>query len=144
MHDCVFCKIVDKTIPAHIVYEDADVIAFLDVKPVHAGHTLVTPKLHSRNIFDISQESWHKTAEVVRTLATSIKDAVHADGINLIMNNEGAAGQAVFHPHIHIIPRFEGDGISAMPERISSYEEMLRTQESIVELVKMAHAKTAQ
>ncbi|MFZ2593912.1 MAG: HIT family protein [Minisyncoccia bacterium] len=141
MHDCVFCKIADKSIPSHIVYEDENVLAFLDVKPIHSGHTLVIPKEHSRNIFDISKENWQHTAEVVRSLAVSVKEAVGADGINLIMNNEGAAGQEVFHPHIHIIPRFEGDGISTMPERVSSYEEMIHTQETILEKIRSAHIK---
>jgi histidine triad (HIT) family protein len=138
MKDCVFCQIVTKAVPSHVVYEDDMVLAFLDVKPIHPGHTLVVPKQHSHDIFDISKGDWQHTADVVHTLATSVKSAVKADGVNLIMNNGGAAGQAVFHPHVHIIPRFEGDGISVMPQRVSSYEEMMSTQEHIITAIKAA------
>jgi histidine triad (HIT) family protein len=132
MKDCVFCQITNKSIPSHVVYEDDKVLAFLDIKPIHPGHTLVVPKQHSHDIFDISKGDWQHTADVVHTIASSIKSAVKADGVNLIMNNGGAAGQEVLHPHVHIIPRFEGDGIAIMPQRMSSYEEMIHTQESIV------------
>lgn len=137
MEESIFAQIVSKKIPAHIVYEDDMVLAFLDIKPIHAGHTIVIPKQPAQDIFDISKDDWQHTAEVVRKLATSIKNAVKADGINLIMNNGTAAGQTVFYPHVHIIPRFEGDGIAVMPQRISSYEEMQHTQADIIEAIKM-------
>jgi histidine triad (HIT) family protein len=135
MEESIFAQIVSKKIPAHIVYEDDMVVAFLDVKPIHAGHTIVIPKQSARDIFDISKADWQHTAEVVRKLATSIKNAVKADGINLIMNNGTAAGQTVFYPHVHIIPRFEGDGIAVMPQRVSSYEEMQHTQADIIKAI---------
>jgi histidine triad (HIT) family protein len=143
MEESVFSQIVSKKIPAHVVYEDDLVIAFLDIKPIHPGHTIVIPKQHSRDIFDISKDDWQHTAEVVRKLATSIKTAVKADGINLIMNNGTAAGQTEFWPHVHIIPRFQGDGISVMPQRISSYEEMMHTQEHIIKAIKLESGKAA-
>ncbi len=136
MEESIFAQIVSKKIPAHIVYEDDMVVAFLDIKPIHAGHTIVIPKQPARDIFDISKADWQHTAEVVRKLATSIKNAVKADGINLIMNNGTAAGQTVFYPHVHIIPRFEGDGIAVMPQRVSSYEEMQHTQADIIDAIK--------
>ncbi|MBP9749860.1 MAG: HIT family protein [Candidatus Pacebacteria bacterium] len=106
----IFDKIIRREIPAEIVYEDSDVIAFLDISPNNPGHTLVIPKEPSRNLLDISTDSWSKVMEVVRILALKIQKAVDADGINLMMNNEPFAGQIVMHAHVHIIPRFKGDG----------------------------------
>lgn len=108
--ETIFDKIIRKEIPAEVVYENDTTLAFLDIAPNNPGHTLVIPKVPSRNIFDISQESWAQVMETVRTLAPKIKEAVGADAINLMMNNEPEAGQMVFHTHVHIIPRFTGDG----------------------------------
>jgi histidine triad (HIT) family protein len=109
-HDCLFCQIVAGTIPSEKVYEDKTTYAFLDIHPVNPGHTLVIPKIHASNIYDIPQADFCTLMETVRRLAPLVKKAVSADGINIGMNNDGAAGQLVFHAHIHIIPRFEGDG----------------------------------
>jgi histidine triad (HIT) family protein len=118
--DCIFCKIVAGELPSFKVYEDEKTLAFLDIHPVHAGHTLVAPKKHVLNIFDISPEDWAAVAEVVRMLATVIDKAVDADGVNIAMNNREHAGQVVPHAHVHIIPRFKNDGLKLMPQR--SYE----------------------
>ena len=96
--------------PRKIVYEDADTLAFLDIKPVNPGHTLVIPKAPARNIFDIGEESFLAVMRTVRKLAPAVRDAVGAAGVNIHMNNEAGAGQEVFHLHVHIIPRMEGDG----------------------------------
>lgn len=109
MEDTVFAKIIRHEIPADIVYEDSRVIAFLDIKPNQIGHTLVIPKTYARNIFDIDELTWNSLTEAVRKIAPAVRDAVHADGVNISMNNEPAAGQIVLHAHIHIIPRFEKD-----------------------------------
>ncbi|OGG58140.1 hypothetical protein A2853_01330 [Candidatus Kaiserbacteria bacterium RIFCSPHIGHO2_01_FULL_55_17] len=119
--DCIFCKIIQGGLPSYKVYEDENVLAFLDIHPVSAGHTLVVPKKHSNNIFDISPEDWHAVTEVVRVLAIAIEKGVSADGVNVAMNNREHAGQIVPHPHVHIIPRFKGDGLKLMPQR--SYEK---------------------
>ena len=118
--DCIFCKIIRGELPSFKVYEDEKTIAFLDIKPVNAGHTMVVPKAHSHNIFDISPEDWEATTEVVRKLAIAIEKGLKADGVNIAMNNREHAGQVVDHPHVHIIPRFKGDGLKLMPQR--SYE----------------------
>ena len=118
--DCIFCKIIRGELPSYKVYEDEKTIAFLDIKPVNAGHTMVVPKAHSHNIFDISPEDWEATTEVVRKLAIAIEKGLKADGVNIAMNNREHAGQVVDHPHVHIIPRFKGDGLKLMPQR--SYE----------------------
>lgn len=110
MEETIFTKILRKEIPAEVVYEDDDVLAFLDIEPNNPGHTLVIPKEPTRNLLTIAPDSWAKVMEVVRKLSPIIKDAVGAEGINLMMNNEPVAGQVVMHAHVHIIPRHEGDG----------------------------------
>ncbi|PIR82665.1 HIT family protein [Candidatus Kaiserbacteria bacterium CG10_big_fil_rev_8_21_14_0_10_59_10] len=115
--DCIFCKIVAGELPSHKLYEDGKTLAFLDIRPVNAGHTLVVPKNHSSNIFDISPEDWAAVAETTRIVARAIDEGVGADGVNIGMNNREDAGQVVHHPHIHVIPRFKGDGIKLMPQR---------------------------
>ncbi len=122
MTDCIFCKIIRGELPSHKVYEDEKVLAFLDIRPVNAGHTLVAPKAHSQNIFDIAPDDWAAVASAVRTLAIAIEKGVQADGVNIAMNNREHAGQVVPHPHVHIIPRFKGDGLKLMPQR--SYEPL--------------------
>lgn len=110
MSDTIFHKILRREIPAEIVYEDAETLAFLDIKPNNPGHTLVIPKRPSHNVFDVIPSDWAAVMETVRVLAPVIKNAVHADGINIKMNNGEGAGQEVPYLHIHIIPRFDGDG----------------------------------
>lgn len=112
MADCIFCKIVTGEIPAQKLYEDGRVLAFLDIRPVNPGHTLVIPKKHSTNILDIAPEDWAAVAEVARKMAVVIHDALGADGINLGMNNREHAGQVVDHPHVHVMPRRKGDGLA--------------------------------
>lgn len=103
------------------MYEDDATLAFLDIRPVNPGHTLVVSKRHSQNIFDVLPEDWEAVTKVVRTLASVIEKAVGADGINVNMNNREHAGQVVDHLHVHIIPRFKGDGFKLWHQ--SSYKE---------------------
>ena len=111
MEDCLFCKIAKKEIPSDIIYENDKVLAFLDIAPVNKGHTLVIPKKHSRNIFDIEEEDLIEVQKAVKKLAPAIKEATNAGGVNIQANNEPTAGQVVMHTHIHIIPRFVEDGL---------------------------------
>ena len=131
MPDCVFCKIVRGELPSFKVYEDECVIAFLDIRPVNAGHTLVVPKVHSQNIFDIKTEDWMAVAETTRVLALAIEKGTGADGVNIAMNNREHAGQVVPHPHVHIIPRFKGDGLKLMPQRTYKKDEAEDTAKKI-------------
>lgn len=108
-NDCLFCKIVVGEIPSEKIYEDEATLAFLDIHPVNRGHTLVIPKIHAENIYDIPRDDFCNLMETVRRLAPIVKNALNAEGINIGMNNDGAAGQLVFHAHIHIIPRFGYD-----------------------------------
>jgi len=106
----IFEKIITGDIPSNKVYEDDKTFAFLDADPVNPGHTLVIPKEPYKNIYEIPQDSFAAVMNTVRKLAPAIKEAVGADGINIGQNNDSAAGQEVFHFHVHIMPRFEGDG----------------------------------
>lgn len=111
MSDSIFTQIVKKKIPSFPVYEDEKTLAILDIHPVNKGHVLLFPKDQYRNIYDIPEELFAHMMVVAKKLAKATKAATKADGINLIMNNEPAAGQMVTdHVHIHIIPRFIGDG----------------------------------
>lgn len=105
MDDCIFCKIVRKEIPADIVYEGPHTLAFLDVKPNAKGHTLVIPKKHAANIFDVDQETLAQTMETVRIIAPAVRDGVEAKGVHINSNHGREAGQIVDHIHFHIIPR---------------------------------------
>ncbi len=108
--DCIFCKIVAGDIPATKVYEDADVLAFLDVNPLSRGHTLVIPKVHAERLEDLDEGDAEDLLRVLPDLVGAVQEAVGADGSNVGFNNGPAAGQEVPHVHGHIVPRFEGDG----------------------------------
>ena len=115
MEDCIFCKIVRGELPAIKVYEDEDTLAFLTTQPTTKGHTLVIPKEHARNIFDISSLSWSRTQETLKKVAKAIEEGLKPDGLNIQMNNREHAGQSVHHAHLHLIPRYKGDGLSLWP-----------------------------
>ncbi len=104
----IFAKILRGEIPAQRVYEDEHTIAFMDVMPQAAGHTLVIPKTPSRNILDADPETLARLMPVVQKIAVAAKEAFAADGVTVIQFNEPAAGQTVYHLHFHIIPRVEG------------------------------------
>ena len=110
MDSCVFCKIIKGELKSQKVYEDEDVIAFLDINPIHKGHTLVVSKKHYDNIYEIPDEDLKKLIVVVKKVAIALKK-MGADGVNIVQNNDEAAGQRVFHIHFHVIPRYYGDKI---------------------------------
>ena len=111
-NDCIFCKIVKKEIPCSKIYEDDDVLAFLDIAPVNSGHALIIPKKHFVNIYETPEKILIEMMKAVKKISHAIKDGLLADGINVKKNNDPAAGQDVFHSHIHIIPRIANDGFS--------------------------------
>ncbi|MFC5464721.1 HIT family protein [Lederbergia graminis] len=114
MSNCIFCKIINGELPSAKVFENDDVVAFLDISQITKGHTLVIPKVHNENIFDLQPEIAAKLFEVVPTIANALKAAYNPKGINLLNNNGSFAGQEVFHYHMHIIPRYdENDGFGA-------------------------------
>ena len=112
MENCIFCKIIAGEIPSATVYEDDDVKAILDVNPAARGHVIVLPKKHASDVFSIPDEDLSKAICVAKKIAIAVKEAYKCDGVNILQNNGEAAGQTVFHLHIHVIPRFEGDTIS--------------------------------
>ena len=112
--DCIFCKIAKGEIPSAKVYEDDKVYAFLDLSQVTKGHTLVIPKDHAKNIYEISSESAGDLFSRVPKIANAIKETYGAIGMNVLNNNEAPADQSVFHIHLHLIPRYgKGDGYSS-------------------------------
>lgn len=121
MSDCLFCKIANKELPSALLYEDASLISFLDIRPTNPGHALIVPKRHSRNIFDMPDEDVTSVFAAAKKIAAAVKKGVEAEGINITMNNEPAAGQVIFHSHIHVIPRFSSDGFRHWPGK--PYEE---------------------
>jgi diadenosine tetraphosphate (Ap4A) HIT family hydrolase len=108
LQNCVFCRITRKEEHASFVYEDKDVVAFLDSRPVNEGHTLVVPRKHYENIFEVPDEEVANLFKIVKKLAYVVSKSEKADGISLVQNNGIAARQLVFHFHVHIIPRYEG------------------------------------
>ena len=106
--DCVFCQIVRKEAPASVVFEDVEVMAFMDIRPVGEGHTLVIPKQHYVDIYDAPEEVVANVYKATKRVAIAVKKATGADGISIVQQNGKAAGQDIFHIHVHIIPRFEG------------------------------------
>ena len=112
--NCIFCKIAKKEIPAKILAETNNFIAMLDGNPRTEGHTLVIPKKHFVTILDIPNTLGNEMLQLIKKISSDILEKKQGDGFNILMNNLAPAGQAVFHAHIHIIPRKEGDGIRAI------------------------------
>jgi histidine triad (HIT) family protein len=107
--DCIFCKIVAGSLPASIVDEDERTIAFMDISPAARGHALVIPRTHAADLLSIDPEELAAVAVAARRLAIRMKERLGADGINVINSCGAAAWQTVFHFHLHVIPRYEGD-----------------------------------
>lgn len=115
MSDCIFCKIVNGEIPCSKVFENEHVLAFLDISQVTKGHTLVIPKIHQENIYDLTPEVARNLFEVVPKIANAIKKEFDPVGLNILNNNGEKAGQSVFHYHLHLLPRYgKGDGFGAV------------------------------
>ncbi len=111
MKDCLFCKIARGEIPAFITYRDKDIIAFLDINPLAEGHTLIVPREHYENIFDVKEDILKKMIVAAKVMSSKLESALEAEGINLLNANKMAAGQSVQHFHLHVVPRKKGDGM---------------------------------
>lgn len=135
MEDTIFMKILRREVPADIIYEDEHTLAFLDIAPNTPGHSLVIPKKPFRNIFDVDEDSLMHVMRTVHTLAPVIRDAVGAEGVNIISNNEAAAWQVVFHMHVHIIPRFDKEELATWPTITYAEGDAQVIQEKIRALV---------
>jgi len=107
--DCIFCKLANGEIPTMSLYEDDDFNVIFDAGPATVGHALILPKNHFANIYEIDDETLAKAYKLAKKMATVMTDVFGADGFNILQNNNEAAGQSVFHFHIHLIPRYEND-----------------------------------
>jgi histidine triad (HIT) family protein len=116
---CVFCKIVGKEVPASVAYEDEKVIAFMSIQPINVGHTLVVPKKHYENIYEIPEDEIAYLYRIVKKLSHAVQKAVNADGVRTIQNNGKAADQVIFHMHVHIIPMSKDRSWRHRPENRS-------------------------
>lgn len=109
--DCIFCMIAKGKIPSKTIYEDNNFRVFLDVNPATKGHCLIVPKEHFDNIYDMDAETAGKLFSLATLIARALKSALKCDGLNIVQNNGEVAGQTVFHFHLHLIPRYEDDGV---------------------------------
>jgi len=131
--ECIFCKIAKGEIPSTTVYEDNEFKVILDKFPATSGHMLVIPKEHVENIFEISDENAARIFAVVSEMAKKMKDNLKFDGLNIVQNNGSIAGQSVFHFHIHLIPRYEGDTVNVSWENTeASSEDLEETKKKIM------------
>jgi histidine triad (HIT) family protein len=119
---CIFCTIIEGQAPAEVVFEDEETLAFMDINPANPGHTLVIPKRHVRDVYELDEETAAAVMKATVRVAGAIKRALHPDGMNLVQSNERAGGQEIFHFHIHVIPRWYGDGL-----RLARPSEVRRT-----------------
>jgi histidine triad (HIT) family protein len=125
MSDCLFCKIANGEIPSYTVYEDQEFRAFLDIEPAGPGHTLIVPKKHAANFFELPEETAVHAMQLAQRLAKAMKEVLPIDGLNIIQNNGEVAGQTVMHYHLHVIPRYQGVGGLPGWEKVTvSPEEM--------------------
>ena len=108
--DCIFCKLANGVFETNKIYEDDDFTVILDAAPATKGHALILPKEHYANIYELDDETAGKALKLAKKLAIHMTDKLGCDGFNIIQNNGEAAGQTVFHFHIHLIPRYKDDG----------------------------------
>ena len=110
--NCIFCKLANGEIPTATLYEDDDFRVILDAGPAAKGHALILPKEHYANLYELDDEVAAKVLPLAKKMITKLTDILGCDGYNLVQNNGEAAGQTVFHFHMHLIPRYEGDDVT--------------------------------
>ena len=110
-NNCIFCKLANKDIPTNIIYEDEKFTVIMDADPATKGHALILPKNHAANIYELPDEDAADIFVLAKKLATKMTEVLHCDGFNVVQNNGEIAGQTVFHFHMHLIPRYEGDQV---------------------------------
>ena len=131
--DDLFSNIIAGTVPSARIYEDTLAVAFLDSNPNNKGHILVVPRQKFQNIFDGDAEIVAHMMKVAKIIAVAQKEALNCDGVNIVMNNGVAAGQEIFHAHLHVIPRYTNDGVFGShthmqyePDEIQSIAEKIK------------------
>ncbi|MBR6637957.1 MAG: HIT family protein [Lachnospiraceae bacterium] len=124
MDNCIFCKIANGEIPSNTLYEDDDFRVILDIEPATKGHALILPKKHFANLYEIDDERASKVLLVAKKMATKMQKALNCDGLNVVQNNGVAAGQTVFHFHMHLVPRYEQDdaGLDMPNKKAADYD----------------------
>lgn len=130
--DCIFCQVIEGKLPSYKIYEDEFTYVLLDIHPVNRGHALVIPKNHYENIFDTPSATFQRVMDTVHILAPKIKESLGAEAINIGINNDKAAGQIIYHLHVHIIPRWKNDGHSQWSENPYREGEIKEIQRSIL------------
>jgi len=110
--NCIFCKIANGDIPSATLYEDDSLRVILDLGPASKGHALILPKDHYANLFEMPEDLLSKVIGTAKMVGGKLYEGLHADGFNVVQNNGEAAGQTVFHFHMHLIPRYEGDSVN--------------------------------
>lgn len=135
MADCVFCRIMAKQIPATVVHEDEHTLAFMDIGQVNPGHVLVALKKHAENIYALDEAQAAAVFRAAAKVARAIRGAFEPQGLSVYQANGTAAGQTVFHLHIHLVPRYEGDGIALTwpvknppREKLAEYAQKIRAK----------------
>lgn len=108
--DCIFCKLANGVFPTNSIYEDDTFKVILDASPANKGHALILPKEHYQDVFEIEEDTLGKAMILAKKVASKQMEALKCDGVNIVQNNKEAAGQTVLHYHLHVIPRFKGDG----------------------------------
>src|SRR3989338_3810336 len=126
---CIFCKIIRGEIPSKKVYEDKDVLAFLDINPANPGHTLVVPKKHAEDLTKSDDEDIAKAMHVAKKITALLKEKMNAIGVNVVQNNGKPAGQIVAHTHFHVIPRYPNDVV------VISYQSVQLSDEQLEEIM---------
>lgn len=112
--DCIFCKIAKGEIPSATLYEDEDFRVTLDVGPASLGHTLILPKQHYADIFELPDDLAAKVFPLAKKVAKALKQGLNLEGLNVLQNNGSLAGQTVYHFHLHLIPRYQGDKVGLL------------------------------
>ena len=132
--DCIFCKIASGKIPSKTLYEDDLFRVILDLGPATKGHALILPKDHAANLYELPDETAAAAMKLAKKMALIMREKLHFDGLNLVQNNGEAAGQTVSHFHLHLIPRYKGDGqnINWIPGGVSQ-EELETVRKEITE-----------
>lgn len=125
MESCVFCRIVAGTAPSHRVYEDEDAVAFMDVFPATEGHTLVIPRAHIENLWSIDVDQAGAVMRAAVRVGRLLREALSPDGLNILHATGAAAFQTVFHYHLHLIPRYRGDGVRLPWARVPASQSEL-------------------
>lgn len=131
--DCIFCKIINGELPTSRVFENDNVIAFLDINPINLGHTLIVPKKHVESLFEVDEETLKEIMLAIQKVANGITKALGVDGFNVMQNHGVVAGQIIPHLHWHVIPRREDDGLRPWAPRLQ-YKE--GEKEQMVERIK--------